>query len=161
VPSPEAPASLIIAASCSATLVWVCVTDLRRRVIPNRALVSGSIPVILALAILSPELLPGRLVWALLAALPLTLISLVEPQAMGMGDAKLVAFLGLCLGSSVLVALAFAALAGSVVGIGILVRRGTGARTVTIPFAPYLGFGSLAACAQIIWGLELTHLAGT
>lgn len=148
--SPPEPSALpIVGASCLITLGWVCVTDLRRRIIPNRALVAGAIPVLLAFAFWSPSILPGRLLWAALASLPLGLVAGLRPAALGMGDVKLVAFLGFCLGPPVVVAFIVASLTGSVAGVWILIRRGLSARKATVPFAPFLAIGTLVAWGTI------------
>ena len=136
--------SLIVGVSCSATLVWVCLTDLRERLIANRALIFGSIPVVTAIAIFHPELLAGRFLWAASAALPFGIISWFKPRSMGMGDVKLIGFLGLCLGPAVVAAVICALVAGSVAGVVLFARHGEAARKETIPFAPYLALGSVA-----------------
>jgi leader peptidase (prepilin peptidase)/N-methyltransferase len=52
-------------------------------------------------------------------------------------------------------ALLIAFLAGSVVGVAILVRHGAGARKRGVPFAPFLALGGLAA---LVVGPELIDL---
>ena len=64
---------------------------------------------------------------------------------MGMGDAKLVFFLGLSLGALAAVAIICALAVGSCAGLLLILRDGSGARKSAIPFAPFLALGSLVA----------------
>jgi len=153
--------SLIVGISCSATLAWVCVTDLRERLIPNRALIFGSLPVLVAVATFSPDLLPGRFLWALAASLPFASVSWFRPDSMGMGDAKLVGFLGLCSGSAVVTAVICALVAGCLAAVFLFARQGLAARKATIPFAPYLAFGAVVGAIEAGWVPQVTHLAGS
>ncbi len=61
-----------------------------------------------------------------------------------MGDVKLAAVMGLVLGRAVAPALMVALLAGTLVGIGVIAKRGVreGRRTA-IPFGPFLALGGL------------------
>ena len=63
---------------------------------------------------------------------------------MGMGDVKLAAVMGLFLGRSVAPAMLIAFALGTLVGIGILLARGSAARKQAIPFAPFLALGGIA-----------------
>ena len=72
--------------------------------------------------------------------------SLVNPAGMGMGDAKLVAVMGLYLGAPVIVGLLVAMLASVATGLVIARRRGVrAARKTTLPFGPYLLLGGVVA----------------
>ncbi len=153
--------SLIVGVACSATLAWVCVTDLRERLIPNRALIFGAAPVLVSIAAISPEILPGRFLWAFVGSLPFTLVSWFRPEAMGMGDAKLVAFLGLCLGPAVVTAVICALVAGGLAAVLLFARRGLAARKATIPFAPYLALGAVLGAIGSGWGPQITHMASS
>src|SRR5690349_6059236 len=116
-------------------LVACALTDLERRVIPNR--ITGPAALVgLALGLaLDPAGEPQRLLWAALAGGFLVIAVLVNPAGLGMGDAKLVAVMGLYLGAAVVVALLFALLSSLVVGVGIAFRRGVRtARKTQLPF---------------------------
>jgi leader peptidase (prepilin peptidase)/N-methyltransferase len=91
--------------------------------------------------------LPERLLAGLGAAAFLFAAALVRPEGMGLGDAKLAGVLGIYLGAAVLDALVVAFAAGSLAGLALLARHGWKARTRTIPFAPFLALGALAAIA--------------
>lgn len=157
----EVSIPLIAGVSCSATLIWVCITDLRERLIPNRALIFGAVPVLVSFAINSPETLPGRFLWAFVGSLPFVLVSWFRPEAMGMGDAKLVGFLGLCLGPAVVTAVVCALLAGGSAAVLLFVRRGLAARKATIPFAPYLALGALISAIGAGWVSKITEVASS
>jgi leader peptidase (prepilin peptidase)/N-methyltransferase len=72
--------------------------------------------------------------------------ALASPQGMGKGDVKLAAVLGLFLGREVAAALLVALLAGVVVGVAIIARKGAAAgRNTAIPFGPFLALGGVVA----------------
>jgi leader peptidase (prepilin peptidase)/N-methyltransferase len=86
----------------------------------------------------------------------LALPSLVNPRGMGMGDAKLIAILGLFLGRSVAPAFFVAFIVGTAVGIGVIMRKGMmEGRKTAIPFGPFLALGGVVA---ILAGDELVQL---
>ena len=80
-------------------------------------------------------------------------MGLAYPRGMGMGDVKLAAVMGLYLGSAVAPAMIVGILTGAVVGIGVMLVRGPGARKMAVPFGPFLALGGvvgLLAGAQLI-----------
>jgi len=63
-----------------------------------------------------------------------------------MGDVKLAGVMGLFLGRTVAPGMLIAFLAGSVVGLGIMARKGVAeGRKTAVPFGPFLAFGALVA----------------
>lgn len=140
-----------------ATLVTVTVTDLERRVIPNRVLlVAAALGLGIVLAG-DPGSLPERAIAAAAAGGVLFAAALAYPGGMGLGDVKLAATMGLLLGRDVAPALLAALLAGSLVGLWLVARHGAGARKRAIPFGPFLTLGGLvglfAGGALIDWYL--------
>jgi leader peptidase (prepilin peptidase)/N-methyltransferase len=133
---------LVGAAGCL-VLVAVTVTDLERRIIPNRIIVPA-----LGAALVARTALDPSLRW-LLAALGvggiIFVIAVIYPAGMGMGDVKLTAFLGAWLGWQALTALFLGLLASFVPAVVILVLRGKAARKVGLPFAPFLAIGGVTA----------------
>ena len=105
--------ALVGAAGC-AVLVAVTVTDLERRIIPNRIVLPA-----LAVALVVQTLRDPGVEW-LLAALAaggfFLVLALVYPAGLGMGDVKLAAFLGAWLGRDVLIALVVGSLLGAADG---------------------------------------------
>jgi leader peptidase (prepilin peptidase)/N-methyltransferase len=124
-------------------LVTVTVTDLERRIIPNKVLLVAAGLGLAIAAIGDPASLPERLVAAAGAGGLLFAAALAYPRGMGLGDVKLAAVMGLFLGRDVAPALFVALLAGSVVGLAIIARHGAAARKQAIPFGPFLALGGL------------------
>lgn len=126
-------------------LAAVTLTDLERRIIPNKILLAGAVLCVLIAAPTDPGGLPERAIAAVAAGGLLFLVALAYPQGMGLGDVKLTATMGLFLGRAVGPALLFALLAGSVVGIALILRHGAEARKMAIPFGPFLALGGVVA----------------
>ena len=139
------PAALALGLVFTAMLAAITLTDLERRVIPNRILLAGAVAGLAIAAATDPSSLPERGIAAAVAGGLLFLIALAYPRGMGMGDVKLAFVMGLFLGSAVSVALAVAVIAGSVVGIGVMVQHGSGARKQAVPFGPFLALGGVVA----------------
>ena len=80
------------------------------------------------------------------------------PTGIGMGDVKLLAFVGLALGYFhwylILVALFLGFLFGAVISVFLMIFKGMG-RKDRLPFAPYLAAGSIVA---LVWGAQLADL---
>jgi prepilin signal peptidase PulO-like enzyme (type II secretory pathway) len=96
--------------------------------------------------VFEPHQLPERLIAAAAAGGVLFVVAFAYPAGMGMGDAKLVAVMGLVLGRAVAPALLVALLSGTLVGLGLMSRRGVSAgRRTAIPFGPFLALGSIVA----------------
>ncbi|HEX5821662.1 MAG TPA: prepilin peptidase [Solirubrobacterales bacterium] len=139
------PGTLALGLVFVAMLAAITLTDLERRLIPNRILIAGAVAALAIAVATDPSSLPERGITALVAGGSLLLIALAYPRGMGMGDVKLAAVMGLYLGSAVSVALAVAVIAGSVVGIGVMLREGSGARKQAVPFGPFLALGGVVA----------------
>ena len=139
------PGTLVLGLVFVAMLAAITLTDLERRLIPNRILIAGAVAGLAIAAATDPSSLPERGIAALAAGGLLLLIALAYPRGMGMGDVKLAAVMGLYLGSAVSVALAVAVIAGSVVGIGVMLQQGSGARKQAVPFGPFLALGGVVA----------------
>jgi len=122
------------------TLVVASVTDLRSRVIPNW-LVALTAAAGMVLAIAGGKAGTAVLM-GILAASPFLAAALVKPEGMGMGDVKLAGVMGICLGSTVWLAIALAlglaGLAGVLISLG---QRLPPART-TLPLAPFMALGA-------------------
>jgi leader peptidase (prepilin peptidase) / N-methyltransferase len=132
-----------VAALFCAALVAVSITDLERRIIPNRIVLPAAVVVLAAQTLLHPS--PVWLISGLAASGFLLLATLAYPAGMGMGDVKLALLLGVALGSVVPVALMIGMLSALVPAIVLLVRHGQAGRKMGIPFGPFLALGGLAA----------------
>ena len=124
-------------------LAIVALTDLEQRIIPNKVLIAGAV-LCLAIAIpTDPADIPERLIAAAAAGGLFFLVALAYPAGMGLGDVKLAATMGLFLGRAVAPAILAALLIGSIVGLALIARHGTGARKMAIPFGPFLALGGV------------------
>jgi leader peptidase (prepilin peptidase)/N-methyltransferase len=127
------------------SLLAITLTDLDRRVIPNKVLLAAAAAGVAIVAVGDPGSLPERALAAAAAGGGLFLVALAYPQGMGLGDVKLAAVMGLFLGRNVAPALLVALLAGSMVGLGLIARHGAEARKRAIPFGPFLALGGVVA----------------
>jgi len=144
-------------------LVPIAFIDLDYRIIPNKLTGPGAVLAVALVAILHPGDLPEHLLAGVLAGGFLLAAAVAKPGGMGMGDVKLAAVMGLFLGAAVAPALFVALVAGSVVGLALMARRGVrDARGTTIPFGPWLALGGVAGLfagdAVVGWYLQ-TFLA--
>lgn len=134
-------------------LVAVTLTDLERKIIPNKVLLVAAVLGVVIAAVSDPGGLPERVAAAAAAGGLLFLAAMAYPRGMGLGDVKLAAVMGLFLGRNVGAALIVALLAGSLVGLGIMAREGAAARKRGIPFGPFLALGGVVG---LLAGDELT-----
>ena len=135
-----------IALAFVALLVPVTLIDLDHRIIPNRLLAPGAVLAVALVAILDPAALPEHLIAGAAAGGVLLIAALAYPGGMGMGDVKLAAVMGLFLGASVAVAMLAAFVLGTVVGLGVIARRGVkDGRKTALPFGPFLAAGGVIA----------------
>ena len=124
-------------------LAAVTLTDLERRIIPNKVLLAGAIAAVAIAAVADPGSLPERAIAAAAAGGLLFAAALAYPRGMGLGDVKLAATMGLFLGREVGPAILVALLAGALVGLAMIAREGAAARKRAIPFGPFLALGGV------------------
>jgi leader peptidase (prepilin peptidase)/N-methyltransferase len=124
-------------------LAAITLTDLDRRVIPNKVLLVAAVAGVAIAAVGDPSSLPERAIAAAAAGGGLFLVVLAYPRGMGLGDVKLAAVMGLFLGRNVVPAILVALLAGSIVGLALIARDGAAARKRAIPFGPFLALGGV------------------
>ena len=124
-------------------LMAVTLTDLERRIIPNKVLAVGALLAVAIAAVSDPGSLPERVIAAAAAGGLLFLAALAYPRGMGLGDVKLAATMGLFLGRNVAAAIFVALLAGAAVGLVMIAFEGASARKRAIPFAPFLALGGV------------------
>lgn len=149
-------ARLVLGLVLVAFLVPIALIDFDHKLIPNRLTLPAAVAAVVLGTALDPGGEPERLIAGLAAGALLALPSLLHPSGMGMGDAKLIAVLGLFLGRGVAPAFFVAFLAGTVVGIAILMRKGMSeGRRTRVPFGPFLALGGVVA---VLAGDELVQL---
>ena len=125
------------------TLLAVTLTDLERRIIPNKILLVAAVLGVAIAAVAVPDTLRERALAAAAAGGLLFLAALIYPRGMGLGDVKLAAVMGLFLGRNVAPAMLVALLVGALVGLAMIAREGAAARKRAIPFGPFLACGGL------------------
>jgi leader peptidase (prepilin peptidase)/N-methyltransferase len=125
-------------------LLAVTLTDLERRIIPNKILLVATVLGVAIAAATDPASLPERAIAAAAAGGLFFAAALAYPRGMGLGDVKLAATMGLFLGRDVGPAIVVALLAGSLVGLAMIARHGAAARKRAIPFGPFLALGGVA-----------------
>jgi leader peptidase (prepilin peptidase)/N-methyltransferase len=131
-------------------LIVISLIDLDHQIIPNVISVPGiAVGFIAALLVGEPGwraslaglLLGGGILWVVSEGY----FRLTGREGMGGGDVKLLAMIGAFLGwRAVPVTLLLASLSGTLIGLGVMIARGSGART-PIPFGPFLAAGALCA----------------
>jgi leader peptidase (prepilin peptidase) / N-methyltransferase len=145
-------AQAAVAAFFCAALVAVSVVDLERRLVPNRIVLPAAAIVLVAQTLLFPS--PEWALAAFGAALFLFLAALAYPAGMGMGDVKLALLLGAMLGRTVPVAMMGGMIAALVPSVVLLVRHGSAARKMGIPFGSFLALGGIVALFAGDWILD-------
>jgi leader peptidase (prepilin peptidase)/N-methyltransferase len=136
--------SLIAAFTC-AVLVVLSVIDVESRRLPNNIVLPSAALVLAARLLTAPEDWATWLGAGLGAFACFLVLALVYPAGLGLGDVKLALLLGFALGSAVVPGLMIGTLAAALAGIALLVREGRDARRRTIPFGPFLAFGTIVA----------------
>lgn len=154
----DEPGEIALGLVLLTALAAVTLTDLERRIIPNTILLAAAVAGAAIVAVADPASLPERAVAATAAGGLLFAAALAYPRGMGLGDVKLAATMGLFLGRAVAPALLVALLAGSLVGLALIVRHGAAARKRAIPFGPFLALGGvvglLAGEELVDWYLD-------
>jgi leader peptidase (prepilin peptidase)/N-methyltransferase len=150
-------ADAVVAAFFCAVLVVISAIDIERRIVPNRIVLPATVVVLIAQTLLHPSI--EWVLAAFCAALFLFLPALIYPAGLGMGDVKLALLLGAMLGRNVAVALMVGLLAAFLPSLVLLVTKGSAARKMALPFAPFLALGGIVALfagdAVLDWYLDL------
>jgi leader peptidase (prepilin peptidase)/N-methyltransferase len=133
----------LIGAYAACVLVWLSLIDLESHRLPNRILLPGTVVLAILELAADPGRFPSRLLAASAAFAVFLVLALVYRSGLGMGDAKLMLFLGLALGPNVIYALLLGSLAAAALAVPVLARRGRAAQKVMIPLGPFLSFGAL------------------
>ena len=131
------------------TLIVLSAVDFDERRIPNKVLGPMSIvgALLLTIAVLAagdPRTLVRLAIGAIAYALPMLVLGLIAPGAMGMGDIKLAGYIGMHLAwlslIHVLAGAFLAFLIGAIVGLTLVALRKKG-RKDTVPFGPSMALG--------------------
>ncbi|HEX6687584.1 MAG TPA: prepilin peptidase [Solirubrobacterales bacterium] len=139
----EEPGEVALGLVFVTMLLAVTLTDLERRIIPNKILIVAAVLAVAISAVADPGSLPERAIAAVAAGGLLFAAALAYPRGMGLGDVKLAATMGLFLGRNVAPAIFVALLSGALVGLAMIAREGAAARKRAIPFGPFLALGGV------------------
>jgi leader peptidase (prepilin peptidase) / N-methyltransferase len=135
----------LLAAWVLAVLTILAAIDLEARLLPDRIVGPAIVCAIAWQAVFFPMRLVECLVAGFAAGAVLLLPRRFEPGAVGMGDVKVTAFLGVVLGADVITALVAGSLLAAPVALGILLVGGARARRAALPFGPFLALGAAIA----------------
>ncbi len=135
----------LLAASTLAVLTLLAAIDMEVRLLPNRIVFPACLGAIAWQATFFPDRLVECLIAGVGAGLVFVLPSLIQPGAIGMGDVKVAAFLGVVLGADVIAALVVGSLLSAPVALVLLLVKGSGARRAALPFGPFLALGAALA----------------
>jgi leader peptidase (prepilin peptidase)/N-methyltransferase len=134
--------ALVTAFTASVLLVLAAI-DIEHRILPNRIVLPATAVVLVLQLALFPE---DALEWLLAgpaAAGFLALPRIVSKDGVGGGDIKLALLMGAAVGWQVFAAILIGCLAIVPVALWMLYRKGS-IRGATLPFGPFLAFGTLA-----------------
>ena len=128
------------------TLIVVTNTDLDLRIVPNKILFISALAGLIAQSIARPDEWLTWTISALAAFSVFFLVVMAYPKGMGMGDVKLAGVMGLYLGRSVGPALLIAFMLGTIVGLGVMAKKGMAeGRKTAVPFVPFMAIGGVIA----------------
>lgn len=133
----------------SAALVVLFVIDLEHQILPNRITLPGVAAGLLASVFFEPgwrdSLLGILLGGGLLLAIAEAYFRVRREEGLGLGDVKMLAMVGAFLGwPQVLVTLVLSSVAGSLVGIALVVA-GRGTMKYALPYGTFLALGAAAS----------------
>lgn len=142
----------------ASSLIVVFFADLKYGIIPDSIILVSVFVSLGYFLIFNPSLLLINLVSALGSFLFLLLLHIVtKGKGMGLGDVKFAVLMGLFLGfPNIIAAFYLAFLTGAIVGIILIIWKKKKLRTDTLPFGPFLVFGTLIS---LFWGEKIMQIA--
>ena len=133
-------------------LIVIFMIDLEHHLILNRTVYPAMGIALLGALVLSDHPFRGAALGGLIGFAIFFTIVFIYPAGMGMGDARLAAYIGLITGMpAVFIALFLAIILGGIVGV-VLLATGVKGRKDPIPFGPFLVIGGLIA---MLYGKQL------
>jgi leader peptidase (prepilin peptidase) / N-methyltransferase len=139
--------AVVVAAIAMGTLLYLSVVDVRHRILPNRIVLPASAFVLAGHVATRPERSEEWLLAAAGTFAVLLALSLPSRGGLGMGDVKTGLLVGATVGAGAALALVVAFLAAPIYAIALVIRHGGAARTMALPFGPFLALGTAAALA--------------
>ncbi|MFL5963913.1 MAG: prepilin peptidase [Gaiellaceae bacterium] len=129
---------------CQLLLVAIAWVDVRTRLIPTGFLVFAAGAFVALRSVYAPHALAQTIAAGVIAFAVFLGLTLLLKGGVGMGDVELVGFLGLMLGTDVVVALLVGCFAGALAALALLVLRRASLRS-TFAYGPYLVLGASLA----------------
>lgn len=140
-------APIVVAIATGGAFVALTVIDIRRRLLPNRIIFPATAFVLVAQLGTRPERMEEWLAAPLVTFGFLLLLALPHRGGLGMGDVKAGLLIGAALGKGAVLSLTVAFLAAPVYALLLIVLHGRAARSMTMPFGPFLALGTIVALA--------------
>jgi leader peptidase (prepilin peptidase)/N-methyltransferase len=134
-----------VAAFAAVVLVVLAAIDIEQRRVPNAIVLPAVATVLAARVAIDPRHSWVWLAAAFGAAFVIFMLAIISPSGLGMGDVKLVLLIGATLGPSVVGGLLFGTVSAAIVGLAVIARHGRSARRHSLPYVPFLAFGTLCA----------------
>ena len=154
---------LLVYMALVSLLIVISMIDIRQMEIPNGLVIAGLVLGVIQLAasVFTPhfEAWYSYVIGFFAGGLPLLLIALfctyvLKRDAMGGGDIKLMAFIGLIIGWQLTItAYIIGIFTGAIIGV-VMMSTGKKKRTDAIPFGPFL---SLGAILSVFFGYAIIH----
>jgi leader peptidase (prepilin peptidase) / N-methyltransferase len=142
------PAGAVVVATVAlGSLLYLSVIDVRHRLLPNRIVLPATAFVLAGHLATRPERSEEWLLAAAGTFVVLLALSLPSRGGLGMGDVKTGLLVGATVGTGTVVALTIAFLTAPIYAVALVVRHGRAARTMALPFGPFLALGTAAALA--------------
>jgi leader peptidase (prepilin peptidase) / N-methyltransferase len=146
---------IALSLALTAVLVPVTISDLERRIIPNRITGPAAIAAIIIGLITHPAGVPAQLAGGAAGFTVLFAFAVLWKGGLGMGDVKLAGVLGVYLGASVSVAIVVAVFSSAVLGFVVIAGHGLArGRKMLFAFGPFLALG---AAVGILDGPSIVH----
>jgi leader peptidase (prepilin peptidase)/N-methyltransferase len=135
----------IVAAFAAVVLVVLAAIDAEQRRVPNSIVLPAAAAVLAARVAIDPGRSWVWLAAAFGAAFVFFVLAAIYPAGLGMGDVKLVLLIGATLGAAVLGGLLLGTLSAGIAGVAVIARHGQAARRRSLPYVPFLAFGTIVA----------------
>lgn len=157
--SPLMPLHLFFMLSITACLLVIFFADWKYGIIPFPVVVVALLLSLLSLFLTTDQLLPHVLAGIGSGGFFLLIFLLTKGRGMGFGDVVYAFFMGILLGfPAILLGLYIAFLVGAVVSLALVALKKKKLHGDTIPFGPFLVFGTFIL---LVWGLPLIQLVST
>jgi leader peptidase (prepilin peptidase) / N-methyltransferase len=134
-----------VAAFFCAVLTVLAAIDIETRLIPNRIVIPATLAILAGDVIVEPDRTAEWVIAAASAGIAALAVAVAARGGLGYGDVKLCVLLGAGLGWAVLGGILIGAIAGAVAAIVLFVRHGKAARSMTLPYGPFLALGGVLA----------------